>query len=175
MLLVSLVIVSCDKDNDVPNEEELITTLTYTLTPEAGGNPVVFSFRDIDGDGGQDPVITQGSLASNTIYDGVIELLNESETPAVDITEEVEAEAVDHQFFYSAAGANAIFLYTDMDADTKPIGITTQVIIGDPSSGAMTVILRHRPDKSAAGVDQGAIINAGGETDIEVTFLLTIN
>ena len=34
---------ACEKDDpDVPNEEELITTLIYTLTPDGGGNAVEF-------------------------------------------------------------------------------------------------------------------------------------
>ena len=65
------VLSSCDKDPEVPNEEELITTLIYTLTPHVGGAPVVFSFQDLDGDGGQAPVIIEGDLMANTIYNGV--------------------------------------------------------------------------------------------------------
>ena len=37
-------------------------------------------------------------------------------------------------------------------------------------SATMTVILRHEPNKAGAGVSDGDITNAGGETDIEVTF-----
>ena len=62
---------SCKKEKDepvVPNEEEVITTLTYTLTPTAGGTPVVFSFKDLDGDGGNDPVIVSADLKENTEY-----------------------------------------------------------------------------------------------------------
>ena len=35
-------------------------------------------------------------------------------------------------------------------------------------------MLRHEPDKSAAGVSSGDITNAGGETDIEVSFNVII-
>ena len=41
---------------------------------------------------------------------------------------------------------------------------------GDASSGDVTVILRHEPDKEADGVSDGDVTNAGGETDVEVTF-----
>jgi len=41
-------------------------------------------------------------------------------------------------------------------------------------SGTITVILRHEPDKGASGVNDGDITNAGGETDIEVTFDVTV-
>ena len=42
-------------------------------------------------------------------------------------------------------------------------------------SASMTVILRHEPDKAGAGVSDGDITNAGGETDIEVTFPFELN
>ncbi|HBK71516.1 MAG TPA: type 1 periplasmic binding fold superfamily protein, partial [Flavobacteriaceae bacterium] len=35
-------------------------------------------------------------------------------------------------------------------------------------------ILRHEPNKSASGVSDGDITNAGGETDIEVIFNITV-
>ena len=41
-------------------------------------------------------------------------------------------------------------------------------------SGTITVTLRHEPNKDAAGVSSGDIANAGGETDIEVTFNVEI-
>lgn len=30
----------------IPNEEELITTLTFTLTPVDGGSPIILIFQD---------------------------------------------------------------------------------------------------------------------------------
>mgnify|MGYP000558587670 CR=1 FL=1 len=85
---------SCDKDDALEpvNEEEVITTLTVTLTPASGTAIVLKSFDD-DGDGPNSPVLTvSGSLAANTDYSGAIELLNELESPAEDITEEVNEE-----------------------------------------------------------------------------------
>jgi hypothetical protein len=165
---------SCDKDPEVPNEEELITTLIYTLTPSGGGAPVVFSFQDLDGDGGQNPVVVSGNLTANTIYNGVIQLLNESVSPVEDITTEVGEEAEEHQFFYIFSDVPITREYTDEDVDNNPIGITTTITTDDPGEGLMTIVLRHLPDKLAVGVSDGDITNAGGETDIEVSFMLTI-
>ena len=104
-----LLFTGCKKDDPViPNEEEVITTLNYTLIPSDGGTPVVLSFQDLDGDGGDPPVITGGTLAMNTTYNGSLELLNETETPPGDITEEVEEEADEHQFFFQ--GLYILFL-----------------------------------------------------------------
>ena len=92
---------SCDKDDDnTPepvNEEEVITTLTVKLTPTTGTAIELKSF-DADGDGPNVPVLSvSGALAANTSYAGVIELLNELETPAEDITDEVNEESDEHQ------------------------------------------------------------------------------
>ena len=40
--------------------------------------------------------------------------------------------------------------------------------------GSITVILKHKPMKTAANVSNGDISNAGGETDIEVTFPIDV-
>lgn len=166
---------SCEKDDpEVVNEEELITTLTYTLTPESGGTPVVLSFKDLDGDGGNAPVLVGGRLAANTVYNGSLNLLNETETPAESITEEIEEEDDEHQFFFAATGGlNATVAYDDTDG-TNPVGLKTKVTTGEASQGKLRVTLRHEPNKSAAGVSNGDITNAGGETDIEVEFDVTI-
>lgn len=173
-LLISLS--SCKKDDpEVPNQEELITTLTLTLTPTGGGTALTFSFQDLDGDGGDAPIITTDALAANTVYTGSITLLNEQESPAEDITEEVREEAAEHQLFYEVtAGTNLTVAYTDQDSDGKPLGVATSITTGDASNGQLTLTLRHEPNKDAAGVSSGNIANAGGETDIEVTFPVTI-
>ncbi|UTW66939.1 type 1 periplasmic binding fold superfamily protein [bacterium SCSIO 12643] len=168
---------ACKKEQEtpqVPNEEEVITTLTYTLTPTAGGTPVVLSFKDLDGDGGDDPVIVNGDLKENTEYSGVIQLLNEQESPAEDITLEVEEEGDEHQFFFPNDIAGLQVNYMDQDKNNRPIGIKTHVVTGAQGSGTLTVVLRHQPDKTAPGVSDGEIANAGGETDIQVTFNVNV-
>lgn len=173
-LLISILWISACKDDTVPNEEELITTLQYTLTPAGGGSPVVFLFRDTDGDGGNAPVIQGGSLKANTSYTAEVTVLDESKNPAEDITEEIEAEKETHQFFFSTTVAGITIVYTDQDAGGNPVGLTTTVATGAAGSGNLTVILRHEPNKTAAGVREGNVANAGGETDIEVVFPVTV-
>jgi hypothetical protein len=57
-----------------------------------------------------------------------------------------------------------------MDANGNPVGVTFDLTTGDAGNEQFTVILRHEPNKSASGVSDGDISNAGGETDIEVVF-----
>ena len=171
-LLVSVSFVACNDDDDpeIPNEEELITTVTYTLVPNGGGSTVVFNFSDPDGDGGEAPVITGGSLEANKSYAGSLVLLNESESPAEDITEEIKEEDAEHQFFFTSTKADVSVSYADQDGDGNPLGLSSILTTQSAGSGNLTIILRHEPDKNAAGVSAGDITNAGGETDIEVTF-----
>ncbi len=82
------------------NEEELITTVIMTFTPQGGGNALEFRFTDLDGTGGNAPVIAADDLPDSTTFDVTVQFLNESENPAEDITAEVLAEAEEHQVFF---------------------------------------------------------------------------
>lgn len=180
-LVAATIITACKKDKDDPvaptppvNEEELITTLRLHLHSAGGAEHKILEFVDADGDGGNAPVITADPLSIDSIYTVTIEVLNESESPAEDITEEIEEESDVHQFFFEVSGANATVAYTDADDNGLPIGLNTLWTIGAASNGTVVVTLRHEPDKTAPGVSGGDITNAGGETDIEVTFPLVI-
>jgi hypothetical protein len=176
ILALSAVVIamsSCKDDPvepEVENEEEVITTVNYTLTPDGGGDDVVLSFQDLDGDGGNAATITNGVLAANTAYTGALELLNEAENPAEDITVEVANEAEHHQFFFETTLVGLNVAYGDTDVDGNPIGLATTVTTTDAEMGTLKITLRHEPIKGATGVSDGEITNAGGETDIEVTF-----
>ncbi|MGB3798603.1 MAG: type 1 periplasmic binding fold superfamily protein [Lewinella sp.] len=170
--------VACGSDDDpiIPNEEEVITDLVYVLTPDGGGSAVTMSFSDPDGDGAQAAVISvSDSLVASTTYTGVVALSNTSNpSDPENITAEVLQESEEHQFFYTPAGGLDVTLdYGDTDDAGNPLGIVTELQTGQASSGALRIILRHEPDKSG-----GATITdptgAGGETDIEVTFPVSI-
>lgn len=165
---------ACDNDPEIPNEGELITDVVLTLTPAAGGDAIVFTYIDDDGDGGDDPVVTVSDLAANTTYNGVITLAGLEGGMKADITEEIEEEDEEHQFFFSSSLSDLIIAYADMDADGNPVGLSITVETGAAASGTMTVTLRHEPAKDAAGVAEGEITNAGGETDIEAIFDITV-
>ncbi len=160
-------------DPEVENEEELITTINLTFSPVGGGSNVVFTIYDADGDGPIEPVYTNGTLAANTTYNTTIEVLNEVE--GEDITTEILEEDEEHQFFFGMAnGLDLNFAYADADDNGNPVGVETIFITGEPSTGKLTVTLRHEPNKSAEGVKDGIITNAGGETDVEAEFDVVI-
>jgi len=179
----TLLFSACKKDDETDpatptppvNEAELITTLRLTFNTASFAEYKYMVFTDLDGAGGNAPVITADTLSADSIYDLNIEVLDQSASPEVDITAQVLAEGVDHQFFYQVTGADLILAYGDADANGDPIGLLAASFVGAPSTGSLKVTLRHMPDKSAAGVANGDIINAGGDTDIEVTFPVVID
>ncbi|XLS27530.1 type 1 periplasmic binding fold superfamily protein [Flavobacteriaceae bacterium M23B6Z8] len=173
--LVSLFFISCSSDDPDPvNEEEVITTMTVVLSA-TGQADVTLKSTDLDGDGPNPPVVeVMGALATNTTYNGTITLLNETETPAEDITEEVKEEDEEHQFFYQVSGSLASTAYNDQDSNGNPVGIDFTLTTGETGPGTILITLRHEPNKTAAGVANGDITNAGGETDIAQTFSVSV-
>lgn len=173
-LLATLLLVSCGDDPEPANEEELITTLTVTLTP-TGGDPITMTFKDLDGDGAGVPqyIYSTGGdaavLSTSTTYTAEITLLNESVNPAENITEEIEEESDEHLFCFTVGGgANIDYSYADEDDNGLDIGLTTNWETGAASTGTITIVLRHQP-----GTKTGACPGSG-ETDIEVTFNVAI-
>ncbi len=172
-LLGVTTLVSCSKDDGPVNEEEVITTVTTTLTN--GANVITLRSRDLDGDGPNAPVVTvSGNLTTNTTYTGTVSFLNEIASPTEDITVEVLEEGVDHQLFFQAPTALGTFTYSDTDANGKPIGLQFTLVTGNASSGNLLVTLRHEPNKSAVGVAAGDITNAAGATDAAVTYPVVV-
>jgi len=173
--MTTFIFTNCDKDDpEPPVPEEIITTLIYTLIPFDGGVDIDLTFVDLDGDGGDAPTITGGTLAANSTYTGNFALLNESVTPSENITDEIAELDAEHQFFFESTIAGLSVAYTDSDADGNPVGLFSTLTTGEPGSGELTVTLRHEPNKSGTDVAAGDITNAGGETDIEVTFPIDV-
>ena len=157
------------------SSSDYFTSLSENVITTNPSEPRSVFAIDLDGDGEDDPIITNGTLAANTTYSGSLDLLNETESPAESITEEIEEEALEHQFFFDVSNDLFSVAYDDMDADGNPIGLDF-IVTTDATTGteAFTITLRHEPSKDAAGVSAGDITNAGGETDIEVTFNVTV-
>lgn len=184
IVLFAIVLVSCD-DDDPEKEDapELITKVTLTFTPTGGGDPVVATATDPDGEGVQD-METDGpiNLAANTTYTLTIGLTNELATPgteAYNVTEEVRDDDDDHLFFFSwtesffsdPAGNGNVdnrsdpVNYEDFDEDGLPLGLTTSWTTGDGASGTFRIILKHQPDLKTASSSSSV-----GETDLDIEF-----
>jgi hypothetical protein len=158
-----------DDDHDHDHEEELITTVAYALS---NGNDIVrLTFQDLDGAGGTDGTTTvSGSLIANTIYTGSIQVLNETESPAENITIEVLEEGDEHEFFYSSTITGVSIIKNDTDVNGNPIGIETSLTTGNAGLGTLSIVLKHEPTKP----NSGSSTEAGGSTDVEVTFSIQV-
>ena len=131
---------------------------------------ITLQTRDLDGDGPNEPVITTGNLATGVTYSGSIVLLNETEDPAEDITEEVEEESVEHQFFYTPTGGLDVTTNGEnLDSEGNKLGTEFTLVAGAVSSGTLTFTLRHEPTKPNTGLN-----DADGETDISATFDVSV-
>ncbi|MGS2762344.1 type 1 periplasmic binding fold superfamily protein [Sinomicrobium sp. M5D2P9] len=185
----ALFFVSCSNDDDNPdpvNEEELITKVAITLEAQ-GVETVTMEYsnesglghdHDDEGEEGDDhdhdelEGVVSGPLKPNTTYIGSIVLLNESVSPAENVTEEIEEEADEHQFFYQAIGELDIETdYLDKESDylstdsSNPVGLKFTLTTGTEGHGDLRVVLRHQPKKPNTGLE-----DAGGETDMDISF-----
>ncbi|HEA21344.1 hypothetical protein LCGC14_1422320 [marine sediment metagenome] len=175
--LTALLSTACSSDDngnipEIVNEEEVITTMTVTLSPEDNGADIILSKTDLDGDGPNMPVFNvSGNLTSGTTYTGSIELLNETVTPAENITDEVKEESEEHQLFYTSDdNLDVTTVSVDNDSDGNLLGTEFTLTAGAASTGTLTFTLRHEPKKP----NDGTLTDAAGETDAEASFSITV-
>ncbi|UOR04940.1 hypothetical protein MUN82_18625 [Hymenobacter aerilatus] len=167
LLATPLFFASCndDKDPEPEADNEFITTVRYTLRPTSGtGQAVTAEWKDVDGAGGNAPTISTITLAPNTTYTGTIEFLDETKTPADNITEEIREENDEHLVVYTLNPTSLMTITrTDKDGKGFDVGLTTTVQTNAAASGNLTIQLRHQP-----GTKDGT---AGpGSDDANVTF-----
>lgn len=172
-----ILLIGCRKEPKAPiPEQELITTLKLTLTDTFTHISHTYTFKDLDGDGGEPATIDTIKLAANKVYTASLLLLDERNFPPDTTTNEIKTLSTEHQFFYQAVPENQLinFTYLDFDTNGKPLGNLFSFKTNNPSQGILRIILRHQPNKSGINVDKNDITHAGGETDIEVDFPLII-
>lgn len=173
--MATVLAISCKKDPVTPiNESELITTVKLTLTDTAAPYTTYnFSWKDLDGEGGSNPTIDSIKIPNGKVFYASLLLLDESSADVDTISNEIEEESADHQFFYQSTPSDVLtnFTYSSFDDDGKPLGSEFGFKSKNTTaSGTLKISLVHEPNKSASGVANGDITNAGGETDVEVNF-----
>lgn len=175
---------------DTVNDQEVITTVKLTFTPDAGGDALTFAVADPENDGS--PVVDDVTLENGTTYTMAVAFLNELESPAEDITVEVDEESDQHQVFVygsgvsgPATGDNADALvthaYADTDANDLPVGLSNTITATAAGTAELKVMLRHLPVENGTPqkvADLAAVLAAGdtlaGEPDADVTFPLVV-
>ena len=198
LFVVILFLVTACATDDPKKEDapELITKVTLIFTPTNGGSTVVVSASDPDGEGVQDLAPEDEIvLEDGKTYDLSIELINELSSPdeeGYDIAEEVKEEGDEYMLFFgwtndvfsSPSGNGNIdnradqVIYSDNDSNNLPIGLKTRWTTVDtgsahshvsPTTGTFRIVLKHQP-----GLKNGSSVVNIGETDMDVTFSITV-
>ncbi len=189
-LAAGIFIAGCSDDDEAPEEEnelEVITDVKLIFTNDADAADVVEArAQDPDGPGVQELVILDGiNLDLNKSYTLTYEILNNLESPAEDIGDEIQEEDDEHQFFFSFPegafasptgngnidNASDPINYNDTDGNGNPLGYFTSWTTGSAglSGGTFTVRLQHQPDVKTS--TSGA---TDGDTDFDLQFVLNI-
>jgi hypothetical protein len=180
----TLSIAACSKKEENVNtqtQQEVLTTLTLRFTDLADTNlKYAYSFRTNDGAAfGRLQKLDTVKLLANKNYRMAVDVLDESKQTIVNQTEEINELSNEHQFFYFTSPNGLLNFNTstfNKDNLGKQLGTEVAQIASKSSTGngSLRVILRHLPNKDGVGVAANDTLNAGGETDIAVTYPLII-
>lgn len=174
-LVIATAVTACKKDKGESNEEEVITTVQLTFTPQGGGTPLVYKYDDADGPSGPAPVIDQIVLAPSKSYDVSVTFLNKTVTPAEDVTEEVEEESDAHRIYFEPSAGSGITV-TDLDTDDNGIalGLNSVWTTAATGTGTLKVTLRHYPAVPPNKAANDPVDSGKSDPDVEAPFTTKI-
>ena len=156
----TFVLFSCKPDNSASTNVELITTLKLNFK----NSGKVYQYKILNSKVTVDTIY----ISKNTTDTFNVSVFDESKTPAIDLTSDINMKKNDHQFFYtSSASLNLSTRYLDRDAKDYPIGLMMEISVSNISNGNLNIILKHQPDIKDGSVNTGA-------TDVNVTFPVKI-
>lgn len=181
ILLVSLTFgfSSCESNDHPVSYEAPVTSMVVTLTPDSG-QVVILSFIDNDGLGGMPPLVNSCELRKNTAYACKVMVGSAAAPTSAKLEHFIDSTSAEatpelHQVFYSPS--SNLFIeaeYADVDLNGFPIGFASVLVTGRASSGSLSMKIIHHPNKSAPEVAKGNALHAGGSTDVEAVFQVTI-
>lgn len=174
LLLASLpFLAGCDAQPHDHGDQELITRVRLVLSAQGQPN-VVAEWLDTDGPGGAAPTVSGLNLQAGVTYAGTLELTDTIN--GEDISAEIAAKRETHQFFFTPGGdvaSRMTVTRTDApDGAGKPVGLTFSV--ATTGTAAATGTLRVELFHYDRAQDKQADSRAGGETDVDVTFPVTL-
>lgn len=178
LLAAALVLAGCEvHDPHDHNDQETFTTviLAYTNAADSTDKPTAtIKFKEGFGHGGDALEKNETiRLKAGATYTAVLTLLDETKSPAADMTEEVEEEGHAHQIFYVPSGAALTVAYADKDRNNRPIGIRTTQTAAGAGTGALKVVLKHLQEGNTLLKNDASTVQTG-ETDVEVSFNVVI-
>jgi hypothetical protein len=110
------------------------------------------------------------NLKKNAVYNVQVKFLDETTSPAGDVTEDIYERRNYHLICFTISGAALTVQRTDKDTNTPAleIGLQDAFTTAGASSGALNVQLRHQPNAKNGSCDPGS-------SDADVTFPVNIN
>ena len=168
LLFAGTLMTACKKDEPVPQEDnENLTTVNLKFTEN--GVTKTFSFKDLDGDGGNAPTIEKISLEANKTYTFSVELFDETKSPVMDVTQEIKEQKDEHLFeFVPTPSSVLVFSNKDKDSRGYDVGLTATVKTSGASTGKLQVVLHHQPPVNGTPIKNGSF--SVGSVDFDGTF-----
>lgn len=167
--MIAMVLLSaCKKDEPIPQEDnENLTTVSLKFTEN--GVTKTFSFKDLDGTGGNAPTIDKISLEANKTYTLAVAILDETKSPVENITEEIEEQKDEHLFEY-ISNPTSLLTFSGKDKDSRgyDVGLTATVKTSAAGTGKLQVVLHHQPLVNGTPIKNGSF--TVGSTDFDGTF-----
>ena len=180
MSSLALIGIQCKKDEAVVTPpipgEEYMTTVKLRLENTANPNDTIWAtWKDLTPDDTNAPDTTLAiiNVKKNNSYKLAVYILDETKSPAVDITPDIRERGNYHRFFLiptSSIASKVVVTPTDYDSNSPAlyIGLNNLVAISDTiASGKLEGILKHQPNTK-----DGTL--APGSTDIDVFFQFNI-
>jgi len=161
-----------DHDHDHDHENELITTVKLHVIETGTTDTVSYAWKQVGGPGTA-IVVDSIALKQGKVYEVLTEVLDESKTPAKNITTEIRNGANFHRFVYTSTITSLLLQVLDFDTQTPAMELGLRFRITTPDvmgSGNLKCVLKHytSSDPKANGINAGS-------SDIEVQFPLLVN
>ncbi|WP_137403306.1 hypothetical protein [Echinicola rosea] len=187
LAIASATLLSCSKDDPVPElDQEVITDVSLTFTEVDGNDGVIGTAMEYNassdegiGLGGNVVIDDIDGLEAGKRY--LVEITAFNGIANEDVTEEIEEEGDHHQFFFVGSaflGENGFleYMYDDEDEDGNPIGLRGYITVDEnagSTTGMLNLVLRHDLDKDFEGANNPSwenFVQAGGESDLDIDF-----
>ncbi|MCW3086252.1 MAG: hypothetical protein JWP12_3618 [Bacteroidetes bacterium] len=176
----TLMLGACKKEEiavapPVPGNE-FMTTVKVRLQSTTNPNDTIWAaWRDLTPDDTNPPDTSMAviNIKKNTTYTATVHFYDETKTPVVDITPEIQERANYHTYWFFQTGGiigHLTTTATDHDTNSPPIfiGLANNFVTdGTVCSGRLEGVLRHQPNSK-----NGTF--APGSTDSDVFFTLNI-
>lgn len=173
ILMTAILFIACKKDGDIhpTDDNELITRVELKFTDVTAKTTLTYTFQDKDGDPKTAPEkFDKIVLNKGVTYSVSVGVYDDTKSPVMDITQEINEEADVHLFVYKATPASLLTTtILDKDKNGLPIGLSSSVLTQSTAgSGKLNLLLKHQPELNGVRVKTGQ--EAGGSTDIDLLF-----